>query len=221
MVRLLCLMILLKTSTMVDAAAYRTESMCKSLPTFPDEFANHELCFAVEVYTPSPAFITQADGTETTEYMGFYEIKYDYENETDGVLTHVIWEDDETSDCNATAMGFDCTSCSICDDGTVEADCTNLEQGRKVECGEVNVREVDYDHPDPFFPFTHFKAMNSSISLLTGTCEVGPDFMSDASCPAGEFCQIQEGICNTKMASYYGVCAPIPVVCAEIFAPVW
>lgn len=122
----------------------------------PDEFASHELCFTVEVYTPLPAFITitQADRTETIEFIGFYEIKYNYENGTNGVLMHVIWEDDKTSDCNATAMGFDCTSCSICDnvcdDGTVEADCTNLEQGRKVDCGEVNVHEVDnYDHPDP------------------------------------------------------------------------
>jgi hypothetical protein len=69
--------------------------------------------------------------------------------------------------CNATANGESCDTCIFCDDGSVEADCTNIERGRKVECGDIfvqNFTSTSYT----FFPFLVEKAMGS-------TCEVGPD----------------------------------------------
>ena len=46
------------------------------------------------------------------------------------------------------------------DDGSVEADCTNLELGRKVECGET------YEECDslPFFPFLDEKVKKMKVS---------------------------------------------------------
>jgi len=37
--------------------------------------------------------------------------------------------------CNATVKL--CKTCNSCDNGSIEADCTNLELRRKVECGEI------------------------------------------------------------------------------------
>ena len=31
----------------------------------------------------------------------------------------------------------------LCNDGSIEADCTNLELGTKVECGDIFVNDVD------------------------------------------------------------------------------
>ena len=56
---------------------------------------------------------------------------------------------------------------------------------------------------------------------ITFACEVGPEADKDMGCPASEFCQLNEGVCNSKMGFHTGVCAPIPMVCTMIFLPVW
>ncbi len=49
----------------------------------------------------------------------------------------------------------------LCNDGSIEADCTNLELGTKVECGDIFVNDVDL--PYPFFPFLVEKVEVSKI----------------------------------------------------------
>ena len=136
---------------------------------------------------------------------GFYNDTY-----TDG-QEEVI---SETPDCNATANRQSCDTCIFCDDGYVEVDCTNLELGTKVECGDIFVNPNPNAAPYPLFSFLVEKSMGS-------TCEIGPMENPDMSCPDGEFCQLTEGVCNNKMGFHTGLCAPIPTACTENFAPVW
>lgn len=35
-------------------------------------------------------------------------------------------------------------------------------------------------------------------------------------CPAGQFCQLQTGVCLTKSAYWDGICAPIPDLCPTV-----
>ena len=62
--------------------------------------------------------------------------------------------------CNATVNGELCNTCISCDDGSIEADCTNLDLGRKVECGETYGECV----PLPFFPFLDEKVKKMKVS---------------------------------------------------------
>ena len=105
------------------------------------------------------------------------------------------------------------TLATFCNDGSVEVDCTNLELGTKVECGDIFVNPNPNAAPYPFFPFLVEKSMGS-------TCEVGPMANPGMSCPDGEFCQLTEGVCNNKMGFHTGVCASIPTACTDNFAPV-
>ena len=82
--------------------------------------------------------------------MGPSQVEYLFENKIEGLLTSITWVGNETEgDCNATAKGEGCATCTLCSDGTVTADCTNLDQGRMVKCGETQVNGESY----PFFPF--------------------------------------------------------------------
>ena len=229
MVRFLSsLVLLLKASTMVDAFAMTFESSCVNF-TFPDVSVARELCYSGDVIGPSICTTTLANGTEVTYDCGdLTKVTYTFEKEMEGMETSIEWGyyndtyngsdleviSDASGDCNATANGQSCDSCIFCDDGSVEADCTNVELGAKVECGDIFVQNFTDTPPYPFFPFLVEKSMGS-------TCEVGPMANPDMSCPEAEFCQLDEGVCNSKMGFHTGVCAPIPTVCTMIYLPVW
>lgn len=169
MARFLSLLFILKASTLTDASAMMTESQCTDF-AFPDDDVVRELCFSVEVIGPSPAQTTLPNGTEYTEYVGGSSESYVFENELEGLTTAVTWEGD-TKDCVATANGEDCLSCTICANGSLSADCTNLEQGRNVECSENSLLYFDYDNavPYPFFPFlSTFEYNAGSNTTLPG-----------------------------------------------------
>ena len=52
-------------------------------------------------------------------------------------------------------------------------------------------------------------------------CEVGTAADPAKACADGEFCQLEEGICNSKMAFWTGSCNTIPEVCTLEYVPVW
>lgn len=210
---------------MVDGSVSIIESTCVNF-TFPDDSIARLLCYSGRTIGPSICVTPSPNGTDVTYYCGnLYKLTYTFGNEMYGMETSIEWgfyndtytdgqEEviSQTSDCNATANGQSCDTCIFCDNGSVEADCTNLELGTKVECGDIFVNSSDA--PYPFFPFLVEKSMGS-------TCEVGPMANPDLNCPDGDFCQLAEGICNYKMGFHIGVCVQIPMVCTEIFAPVW
>ena len=45
------------------------------------------------------------------------------------------------------------------------------------------------------------------------SCEISAGDDLTLSCPIGQFCQLQTGVCLTKSAYWNGICAPIPEVC--------
>ena len=152
MTRFLSLLLLLEASTLTDASVAIAESKCTNF-TFPEDDVVRELCFSTEIMGPSPAQITLPNGTEYIEYIGVSSESYFFENELNGLTTVVTWVG-ETDDCVATANGEDCLSCTLCANGSVSADCTNLEYGRKVECGDNPLLYFDgLAVPYPFFPF--------------------------------------------------------------------
>jgi hypothetical protein len=159
----------LNASTLTDASIAITESKCTNF-TFPDDNVIRELCFSAEIMGPSPSQITLPNGTEYIEYIGVSSESYFFKNELKGLTTVVTWEG-ETEDCVATANGEDCLTCTLCANGSVSADCTNLEYGRKVECGDNPLLyfgglAVLY----PFFPFLltfEYKADNNATLPAT------------------------------------------------------
>jgi hypothetical protein len=76
-------------------------------------------------------FEKEMEGLETSIEWGFFNDTYN------GSDLEVI---SETEFCNATVNGERCKTCNSCDNGSIEADCTNLELRRKVECGEIYER---------------------------------------------------------------------------------
>ena len=229
MVRFLStVVLLLKASTMVDAFAMTFESSCVNF-TFPSDA--RELCYSGFVIGPSICMATLANGTEVTYDCGdLTKVTYTFEKEIEGLETSIEWGyyndtyngsdleviSDASGDCNATANGQSCDTCFFCDDGSVEADCTNVELGAKVECGDIFVKTLTPDIPPyPFFPFLVEK------TLMGPACEVGPEAYKDMGCLGGEFCLLVEGVCNSKMGFHTGMCATIPTVCTMIYLPVW
>jgi len=226
MVRFLSsLVLLLKASTMVHAGVGVIPPTCVNF-TSPGESIATELCYSGGFIGPSICLVQLPNGTEVDYYCGdLNKLTYLFESESGTLESSIEWgfynttypnEQEEviseTSVCNATFDGLSCDTCIFCDDGSVEADCTNLELGTKVECGEIFVNSADV--PYPFFPFLVEKSMGS-------TCEVGPMANPDMSCPEAEFCQLTEGLCNNKMGFHTGMCATIPTVCTMIYRPVW
>ncbi|KAL3827272.1 hypothetical protein ACHAXA_004747 [Cyclostephanos tholiformis] len=171
MTRFLSLLLLLfKASTLTDASAAMAASNCTNL-TFPDEEnLVRELCFSVMILGPSPALTILPNGTEYTEYIGESSMTYFYEGDLMGLTTNVTWAGDEAEDCVAAADGEDCHKCTICNDGSsFDADCTNLEHGRIVECGEVPLYGID-EVESPFFPFSsafEYTAGGSNVTHYT------------------------------------------------------
>ena len=52
-------------------------------------------------------------------------------------------------------------------------------------------------------------------------CEVGTVADPARACADGEFCQLEEGDCNSKTAFWVGFCNTIPEVCTFEYVPVW
>jgi hypothetical protein len=150
MVRFLSLLFLLRASTLADAYAMILESRCADI-IFPDGDQD-DSCFSVMIIGPSIALTTLPNGTEVTEYVGIYSVSYNYEEGNAGLVTEVSWEQDaeETNVCTATAAGEVCLVCTLCPDGTVSADCTNLAEGRSVLCGESPLRGLGFGEEDPY-----------------------------------------------------------------------
>jgi hypothetical protein len=219
-------MLLLKALTMVDASAMTFGTSCVYF-TFPCYTGDSiQLCYSSTVIGPSICVTTLPNGTNVTYYCGdLNKVTYTLEEEMEGMETSIEWgyynatyPDEkeevisETSVCNATANGQSCDTCIFCDDGSVAADCTNLELGTKVECGDIFFNTYV---PYPFlFSFEW-------IMIMGSTCEVGPMADPKMSCPEGKFCQLTEGLCNNKMGIHTGSCAPIPFGCTFIYLPVW
>ena len=160
MVRFLSLLLILKASTLTDASVSIAESKCTDF-TFPDDNVVRELCFSVMMLSPPPTQVGLPNGTEYTEYSGEASETYSFENDLEGLTTAVTWEyEGNFEDCVATANGEDCLSCTLCDNKSVSADCTNLEHGRNVECGDTSlisfgyINETDFLKVKPFFPFS-------------------------------------------------------------------
>ena len=229
---LLSLVLLLKASTLVDASVGIIPPTCVNFTSPGDEGIATELCYSGAIIGPSICMIQLPNGTEVSYYCGdLTKLTYVFENEELGTTleSSIEWGyynatypdeqeeviSDTSGDCNATFDGVSCDTCIFCDDGSVEADCTNLELGTKVECGDIFVETADV--PYPFFP----SSIEKSSDMGSTTCEVGPMADPDMSCPEAEFCQLTEGLCNNKMGIHTGSCAPIPFICTTIYLPVW
>ena len=81
--------------------------------------------------------------------------------------------------------------------------------------GEVFIDEVY------FIPENQMPSKQPSSDIPTpAACTLGAGADPRDVCPTGEFCQLDEGVCMTKVAFWNGQCQPIPDVCIEIFQPV-
>ncbi|KAL3812170.1 hypothetical protein ACHAXA_000939 [Cyclostephanos tholiformis] len=194
MTRLLSLLLLLKASTPTDASVSIALSNCTNV-TFPDEDnVVRELCFSVRMLGPPITMTTLPNGTEYTEYVGGSSMTYSFEGDLMGLTTVVSWggEGDATEDCVAAADGEDCQRCAICNDGgSFDADCTNLEHGRIVECDEVPLWGVD-EFERPFFPFSsafEYTAGNSNITHYTSDTTTAVETTPTDSASAAAFLQ--------------------------------
>ena len=144
MFRFLTLLAFLEALTLVNGAVSFIEEQCQPV-TFPSG-AQQTLCFETQITTQSP----NAGGV----YVGDLAVNYKYSKVAAGIDTYVFWEYPGASECLAGEVIAEiggsggtiqtaCKSCTFCDDGSVEADCTNLVKGRKVACGEGVVRAPD------------------------------------------------------------------------------
>jgi hypothetical protein len=53
-------------------------------------------------------------------------------------------------------------------------------------------------------------------------CEIGPSADPSLDCgTAGQFCQLEMGICNNKNGIHPGICVESPVACTEEWNPAW
>jgi hypothetical protein len=162
MARLLSLLLLLGASALTDAAACRSEIQCVDF-FYPNGNIARNLCYTVTITTPQLAWDdddVSANIDDLDPSLGDYEVTYRYKEDLEDVITSFSWEngaETEVTDCVATANGKDCASCTLCSDGSLSADCTNLEKGRKVACGESPGRDIIEgfccDAVNPFFPF--------------------------------------------------------------------
>lgn len=147
MFRFLTLLAFLEASTQVNGAVALISEQCQPV-TFPSG-AQKTLCFETQITTPSPT----AGGV----YVGDYAVNYKYSKVAAGIDTYVFWEYPGATKCIAGEVirgtNTACNSCAFCADGSVEADCTNLDKGRKVACGEGVVRGPVAKRTTPFFPF--------------------------------------------------------------------
>mmetsp|Transcript_29629 Transcript_29629/g.54292 ORF Transcript_29629/g.54292 Transcript_29629/m.54292 type:complete len:713 (-) Transcript_29629:359-2497(-) len=57
-------------------------------------------------------------------------------------------------------------------------------------------------------------------SIATSQCQVGPSADPSMACGAGEFCQLDTGVCNNKSGVHEGTCAESPFICSADYDPV-
>mmetsp|Transcript_1209 Transcript_1209/g.1781 ORF Transcript_1209/g.1781 Transcript_1209/m.1781 type:complete len:446 (-) Transcript_1209:164-1501(-) len=61
---------------------------------------------------------------------------------------------------------------------------------------------------------------SSSPTESTGQCQVGPNADPPMACGAGEFCQLDTGVCNNRSGVHEGTCAESPFICSADYDPV-
>lgn len=59
-----------------------------------------------------------------------------------------------------------------------------------------------------------------TTSAIGDPCEIGPSANATKSCGTGEFCELDVGVCNTKVAVFEGTCTAIPQACTLNYVPV-
>ena len=135
------------------------------------ESVTAELCYSVGMIGPSICLIQLPNGTDVDYYCGdLYKLTYLFDNTLESSIEWGFYNTtypnereeviSETSVCNAKVDGLSCDTCTFCDDGSVEADCTNLELGTKVECGDFFVNSTVWSHP--FYPLSGENSSNSN-----------------------------------------------------------
>jgi hypothetical protein len=154
-----------------------------------EELCYYSSGFGASICSGSVGSDAFGNETEVIYYCGSYGWGYSFKEELDGMETQIEFDQTNLKDieryiasgvvpnatknngtgyvepvyskiCNAMVNGELCNSCISCDDGSIEADCTNLDLGRKVECGET------YEECDslPFFPFLDEKVKKMKVS---------------------------------------------------------
>jgi hypothetical protein len=159
---LLSLLLLLGALALTDASACMSEIQCVDF-SYPNCIIACNLCYTVTITTPQLAWDNDdasANIDDLDPSLGIYEVTYHYKEDLEDVITSFSWEngaETEVTDCVATANGEDCASCTLCSDGSLSADFTNLEKGRRVACGESPgcdiIEMMCYDDVKLFFPF--------------------------------------------------------------------
>lgn len=183
---LLFLLVLLSVATRFTSASVGlAESSCTNF-TFPEDGGVRELCYSIQVLGPSITMTQLPNGTEVTEYVGESSETYIFERDLEGIVTEIKWDEAVSLvDCVATVshdgVGADdtmeCKSCALCNDQgitSVSADCTNLEQGRNVQCGEnaILYNNLDSLEKIPFFPFV--QALEHTVSEGSPSSNTAP-----------------------------------------------
>jgi hypothetical protein len=104
-----------------------------------------EVCATYSGFIPVPAI----DGNETV-YLGGYGTTFQFWKglpngtnideeaippEADANLTVAVFRDDNNNNsCTVAVNDVNCTSCDYCGNETYSTDCTNIQNGRSVEC---------------------------------------------------------------------------------------
>ncbi len=159
---LLSLLLLLGASALTDASACTSEIQCDDF-FYPNGLITCNLCYRVTITTPQLAWDDDNVSTNIDDLdpsLGGYEVTYRYKEDLEDFITSFSWEngaETEVMDCVAMANGEDCASCMLCSGRSLSADCSNLEKGRRVACGESpghDIVEVTfYDDVKPIFPY--------------------------------------------------------------------
>lgn len=167
-----CLAVLAVLPRTVDsAAAFNPLVSCKTIT--PTDGESFEVCASFGSTTPSPAQFENGTTLELGGWSYNYNIYHpvadgavegDEDFPSEAYVMNVLVTRSDAGDCNVTATppGENMTMCSSCtycgnetgDDTLYSADCTNLENGREVECETTDV---------VFFPFTAAAIPNVTI----------------------------------------------------------
>jgi len=173
---------------MVNAASFKchypNSHTCVTSVGGSEELCYYSNGFGASICSDSVGSVEFGNMTEVT-YCGSYGMNYHFVKDLEGMETRIEWSDQTnlkdvemsiasgvvpngteyvepvySKICNATVNGELCNTCISCDDGSIEANCTNLDLGRKVECGETYGECV----PLPFFPFLDEKVKKMKVS---------------------------------------------------------
>jgi hypothetical protein len=144
---------------------------CETITPTEEGSEPFEVCASYGFTTPSPA-----SENGTTTYIGGWSYEYSIYHPVakgavegkegfpaEAFIMEVMVTRSDAGDCNVTAFTNEtmmCSSCTHCgnetgDDTLYSADCTNLENGRNVECESTDV---------VYFPFTADAIPNVTIT---------------------------------------------------------